>query len=144
MSRETEGFHGDTPCHSLEVISPAGLEDYFREISDSRSDLERFAEINAKCDLWVLAHFGLLDVNGVFLHGLLFRWETVRRVPEKVAMTLTGHETRSVFDRYDVVTETGLREQSTGLEAYLEQSRKGTRGQGSAMNRGKARKSETA
>jgi len=39
---------GDTPCHIIEVISPAGFEDYFREVAAAWGDLEAFAAINAK------------------------------------------------------------------------------------------------
>jgi len=42
---------GDTPCHLIEVISPGGFEDYFREVAAHWGDLEAFARINAKYDL---------------------------------------------------------------------------------------------
>lgn len=42
---------GDTPCHIIEVISPAGFENYFREVAAAWGDLERFAQINQKYHL---------------------------------------------------------------------------------------------
>jgi len=39
---------GDTPCQIIEVISPGGFENYFREVSQAWGDLERFAQINEK------------------------------------------------------------------------------------------------
>lgn len=39
---------GDTPCHMIEVVSPAGFEGYFREVAASEGDMERLARINAK------------------------------------------------------------------------------------------------
>jgi mannose-6-phosphate isomerase-like protein (cupin superfamily) len=42
---------GDTPCHIIEVISPAGFQEYFREVAAHWGDMEKFAEINAKYDL---------------------------------------------------------------------------------------------
>lgn len=42
---------GDTPCRIIEVISPAGFENYFREVAAAWGDMGRFAEINRKYDL---------------------------------------------------------------------------------------------
>ena len=40
---------GETPCLIIEVISPAGFENYFREVAKAWGDMARFAEINQRC-----------------------------------------------------------------------------------------------
>jgi integrase len=53
-----------------------------------------------------------------------FRRSTVRNltragVPDKVAMDMTGHKTRSVYDRYNITSGEDLREAARKLQAFV-------------------------
>ena len=49
-------------------------------------------------------------------------------IPERVAMQISGHKTRAIFDRYNIVSEEDLKKAAAKMDEYFQDVRKEARG----------------
>ena len=80
--------------------------------------------INSFRKAWISA-CKQIGLEGKLMHD--FRRTAVRNmiragIPEKVSMQISGHKTRSTFERYNIISETDLKNAAASLSAYHHQN----------------------
>lgn len=100
---------------------------FFRMIAEGRGGPKKPRSINAFGKAWKSA-CRAAGCPGRIPHEL--RRTAVRNlvragIPERVAMTMTGHETRGVFERYNIVSDGDLWEAARKLDATLPSAQTG-------------------
>ena len=106
---------GTTKNGKGRVLPFAELDELRKALEAQRDERDRLKRDAVICR-WVFHR------NGKQIKAHDTAWKTACRragVPEVVAMKITGHKTRSVFDRYNVVSDADLRDATQRLNAAL-------------------------
>jgi integrase len=100
---------------------------FFRMVADTRGGQKHPKPIRAFSKAWKLACIAA-GCPGRIPHDLrrtAIRNMVRRGVPERVAMKLTGHKTRSVFERYNIVSDGDLRDAARKLDTIFHRTSDG-------------------
>jgi len=110
---------------------------FFRLVAQGRGGEKEPKQIRAFKKVWQAACVAA-GCSGRIPHDLrrtAVRNMVRRGVPERVAMQLTGHKTRSVFERYNIVSDGDLRTAALQLRG-LTGTEKGQSGTEATARRG--------
>lgn len=94
----------------------------FEDLAEDHRDGQAFKYILSILHTW-LAACKRVEVKGRTFHDLCrtgVRNLVRAGLPETVAIKISGHKTRSIFDRYNITSEEGLKQASIRLDEYIQ------------------------